>query len=119
MEIIKRIKEFIRYRKLIYNNKTKYIKWRLIKSGHKSIDYTKGCGYYLTGGWFAGLFSAINRGNTVKENINGQFVIMELIDYKNYIDPPDMTQWSNWHIVGIFGEKMKKYCTFEEYLKLY
>lgn len=117
--MIKKIKEFIRYRKLIFNNKVEYAKWLLIKKGHKPVDYTKGCGYYLTGGYFSGLFSSIRIGSIVKDNINGKLVIMELINYKNYYDPADMTKWSTWHIIGIFGEKMKKHCTFEEYLKLY
>lgn len=101
---------------LIFRNYRAWKHWRKIKSGIKTRDFKRGCGYYIT----VGLFNYNPIGKVVElEMKSGKIGLYELLDYQTYSDPNDMVKESNWHFIGYKGEKAIKDCSFSEALSLY
>lgn len=93
---------------LILSNWKYYRYWCKIKRGVKTIDYVRGCGYYL----LVGSIGQIEE----YEMRSGKMGMYELIDYNTFRDPWDMVEKSYWHFLGYKGEKLIKEMDFKEFL---
>jgi hypothetical protein len=100
---------------LIFNNFNAWRHWRLVSKGKKTIDWTRGPGYYISVGGFSN-----PKGRTEEFQLNNNEIgIYELLDYATYRDPWDMIEYSKWHLQGYKTKKLIKDCTFEEFVDIY
>lgn len=107
---------YLKYLWLIIKNWEHYKFWRTRKKGTKTVDYTRGAGYYIS----AGILFHDPRGKREEHKMqSGKTGIYELIDYTTFSDPHDMIKHSEWMFVGYKGQKPINDCTFTEFLNNY
>lgn len=99
---------------LILKNYGDYREYKDRLSGKKVVDYTKGCGYYLSyfyaGCWYD-IFKSVHMTMS-----SGKIGLYRLVNYKMYRDPSDMIEYTEWQFLGYKDEKLIADMTFEEYL---
>lgn len=89
-----------------------YIFWLKKKIGINTVDFEKGCGYYLPPRLMKGNFATL-------EANNGKVLRYEIVDIEYFRDPWDMIKYCKFSLVGIKGNKAIKDCSFKEFLKIY
>nr|WP_298672959.1 hypothetical protein [uncultured Prevotella sp.] len=113
---MKRISEILKRKEFIFKNRKEYRYWKYKKNGMKTVDATRGPGYYLNIAYFNHSDKGMKWESPMKSGKTG---IYELIDYRRYSDPYDMVESSRWNFIGYKDEKPITECTFDEFMEIY
>ena len=79
--------------------------WRDRRKGNPICDYKRDCGYF-----------SLRKEQEWKMK-SGKTILVKLIDYRLYSDPPDMVKWSKWQYIGYKNEIPFAKMAWNEYLK--